>query len=99
MPDIVETAADMPFKKQKKAGPQRLEPPPRTRRSKSDLTRDGDRVKWEWERNRLLEVLKATGFSLTETARVLNMGTAAAVSGAIDRYQLREEYETHKARA
>lgn len=62
-------------------------------RKKSLLTQAGDRAKWETERDLLLKTLKAKGWNLTHAAAELAMGSPTAVLVALDRYDLRAEYE------
>lgn len=72
--------------------PPKPEAPP-SRRKKSKLTTAGDRAKWETERALLLKTLRAKGWNLTHTADELDMGSPTAVLHALDRYELREDYE------
>jgi len=62
-------------------------------RKKSKLTLAGDRAKLETERALLLKTLKAKGWNLTHTAAELEMAGVTAVLHALDRYELREQYE------
>lgn len=62
-------------------------------RKKSLLTQAGDRAKWETERALLLKTLKAKGWNLTHTATELAMGAPSTVLAALDRYELRQDYE------
>lgn len=62
-------------------------------RKKSLLTQAGDRAKWETERALLLKTLKAKGWNLTHAAAALEMGHPSAVIAALDRYDLRADYE------
>lgn len=65
-------------------------------RKKSKLTQAGDAAKWETERALLLKTLKAKGWNLTHTATELEMGSPTAVLHALDRYDLRGDYEKHR---
>lgn len=67
------------------------------RRVKSLLTQAGDEAKRAAERSLLLKTLRAHDWNLTHTAAALRMGAPTAVLTAIDRYDLRADYE--KARA
>lgn len=62
-------------------------------RKKSKLTLAGDRAKWETERALLLKTLKSKRWNLTHTAVELEMAGVTAVLHALDRYELREQYE------
>ena len=73
-------------------------PAPKTEgRKKSKLTQAGDRAKWETERALLVKTLKAKDWNLTHTAAELEMGSPTAVLHAIDRYDLRGQYEAAKS--
>ena len=62
-------------------------------RKKSKLTAAGDAAKLEAEKALLLKTLKANAWNLTRTAEALEMGQPSAVIAALDRYDLRAEYE------
>jgi transcriptional regulator with GAF, ATPase, and Fis domain len=68
-----------------------------TPRKKSLLTQAGDAAKLDAERKLLRRTLRAHGWNLTHTAAALEMGSPTAVLHAIDRYDLRAEYERHRA--
>lgn len=80
-------AAEMPAPKKSTAKT------PTEGRKKSLLTQAGDRAKWETERALLLKTLKAKGWNLTHAAAELEMGHPSAVLAALDRYDLRADYE------
>jgi len=67
-------------------------------RKKSKLTQTGDAAKWEAERALLLKTLKANHWNLTHTSNELEMGHPSAVLTALDRYDLRKDYEKHRAK-
>jgi transcriptional regulator with GAF, ATPase, and Fis domain len=73
--------------------------PPAAPRKKSDLTLAGDEAKWQTERDLLLQTLRAEKFNLTRTGKTLKMGSPTAVLHAIDRYELRDEYEKNRDKA
>ncbi len=66
-------------------------------RKKSKLTAAGDRAKWETERAMLLKTLRAKDWNLTHTATELGMGSPTAVLHALDRYELRADYEKQRS--
>lgn len=65
-------------------------------RKKSKLTAHGDEAKWSAEREYLHHTLKVMDWNLTHTATELEMGDPSAVLRAIDKYDLRGEYEKRR---
>lgn len=67
-----------------------------TPRKKSKLSQHGDAAKHAAERDMLLKSLRAHAWNLTHTARDLDIIDASTVLRAIDRYELRDEYERER---